>query len=144
VTDLGSALIAGMRAAPSLDPSMLYGIAANTPDPGDVPDIAQSAEAFGQISKRAAFLRGMDANQQIQAWSATGDTERQLLTQAGYTPPKPHHSGGGIGGFFGRALGDVGTAVGDVGKGIASGVGDILHWAGAPLRSVQHPTGRRR
>jgi hypothetical protein len=86
MSDLADALLAGSRAAPTLDPSIVFGLA-QTAGPGDVADHAAATEGFGQITKRLAWLKSEDNNRQASYWSAIDDSERNMLTQAGYTPP---------------------------------------------------------
>lgn len=139
MSDLADSLLAGMRAAPNLDPSIVYGISNTVQDPSQVPDIAQGTQAFADSTRQAQFLRTMDKNHQIAAWSAAGDTQRQMLTAAGYQPPVDHGGGGGILGAIGRGLGDVAhAALVTPTEAIGHGVSELLHVAGAPLRGVQH------
>jgi hypothetical protein len=139
VSDLGDALLAGSRAAPNLDPSMIYGIAATAPDPSEVPTNAAATEALGQMTKRVAWLKSEDAGTQTDYWSAATDSERGMLAQVGYQPPAPKHGHGGLLSGAAHLIGGVANLLYvEPAKELAAGVGEALHLAGAGLRGVQH------
>lgn len=138
MSNLADALLAGVRAAPSLDPGMLYGVA-QTSTVDTAADNATATQAFGDITKRKSYLEAQENNVQASAWASAGDSERQMLTAAGYTPPALHKSSTGPFAAVGHFLGDVAEAtLVKPAEGIAHGVGEALHYAGAPLRQLQH------
>lgn len=138
MSDLADALLAASRAAPSLDPTHLYGIAQST-SLDDVPDTATAIGAFGDITKRVGYLKAQDNTVQASAWASAGDEERQMLTAAGYRPPALKKHSTGPFAAVGHFLGDV-AEIGLVkpGEGLAHGAGEALHYLGAPLRQLQH------
>jgi hypothetical protein len=139
MSDLADALLAGSRAAPTLDPSIVFGLA-QTADPGDLPDHAAATEGFGQITKRMAWLKSEDNNRQASYWSAIDDSERNMLTQAGYTPPavEPSNHRGFLG-TVGHVVGNVADLVlAEPARQVGKDVTAVLHAAGAGLRGVQH------
>lgn len=138
MTDISDGLLAGIRAAPKLDPSMVYGVAAATPT-DQVPDTATATEAFGDITKRVNYLNSVSPAIQASAWASAGPDEQKMLTAAGYTPPTLHKGSSGPFAAVGHFLGTVAedTLV-KPGEALAHGVGDVLHDLGAPLRALQH------
>lgn len=132
-------LLAAYSAAPGLDPSSLYGIAQAQPDPSIAAENAQGTQAFASSLTQANVLRRQDKDTQRRYWSRLTSDEQKLLSAAGYRPPKAEHHGGN---WFSGAVGAVGGVVGGALKAgvddIATGIGNTLHTAGAPLRAVQH------
>jgi hypothetical protein len=139
VSDLADALLAGTRAAPTLDPSIVYGLA-QTAGPGDLADHAAATEGFGQITKRLAWLKSEDKNRQASYWSAISDSERSMLTQAGYSPPAveaSHHRG--LLGQAGHLLGNAADLLlAEPARQVSKDVTMVLHAAGAGGHFVQH------
>lgn len=126
------ALLAASRAAPKLDPSILYGAAAATPD--DAVTNAQATYAFGDVTKRVSTMRGQDGSVQRSIWASLSPEEQQQFSAAGYSgPPKPKS-----GGIFGTVAGAVGHAIGAVSEVPLHAAGEVLHVAGSPLRQLQH------
>lgn len=138
MTDISDGLLAGIRSAPRLDPSMLYGIAASNPTE-QVPDVATATQAFGDVTKRVSYLRSVSSTIQAAAWASASPDEQKMLTSAGYTPPTLRKGSSGPFSAVGHFLGTVAedTLV-KPGEEIAKGVGKTLHALGAPLRNLQH------
>lgn len=138
MSDLSDALLAGMRAAPKLDPNMLYGVAQSSAL-DDVPDNATATQAFGDITKRRGYLEAQDHTVQASAWASAGDQERQMLAAAGYKPPALTKRSSGPFAAVGHFLGDTAdTLFVKPAELTAHEVGRVLHYAGAPLRQLQH------
>lgn len=126
------ALIAASRAAPALDPSILYGAASTAPD--DAVTNAQATYAYGDVTKRVSTMKGQDPSVQRSIWAGLSPEEQNQFTSAGYGgPPQPH--GQSLFGSLSGAVGHVLAKVSAVPLGVA---GEALHYAGAPLRALQH------
>lgn len=131
--DLTDGLLAGMRAAPSLDPEMVYGAAASSDDPGQVAETSQAIEAFGSSVKFKSYLSDQDGDVQRTIWASLDGTTRRMLKSAGYKTPEPKKPG-----FLEKAFEKGGGGISNFDNMVQGAVSSTLHGAGAPLRALQH------
>lgn len=130
MTDFSSRLTAASRAAPNLDPAILYGISKTSADDDSAVETAEATAGFGSALKLKRYMQDQDAHVQRAAWSAMPDAQRRLLRGAGYELPEPPKQGG--------LVSRVGHALSALAKGTGKAVGYALYPFAAAGRAVQH------
>lgn len=125
-------MVASSRAAPLLDPSLVYAINQGSTDPADAVDTSQAVQAFGHSVMFSQTFNDQDPWVQQKILDHLTPAQVGMLQGAGGKPKK--HDGG----ILGDVLGAVGGALGTVEHAVSGAVGEGLNVLGMPLRAVQH------
>lgn len=135
-------LLAATRAGPSLDPNIISSVATVSPDLSTARSLAGAIQAYGGAAKARSQLEAQDDAIQARLWLHSSEADRRLWMGVGYRPPtdpEAHkHARRGWFGFVETGLQDVGRGLGGVAKVAEHGASEALHYAGAPLRQVEH------